>query len=221
MPTDAPIVMHDSGGAAWNHSGPIQAFTKPPAAAGFTVYNAGGRATTLADSNGGLRFSMTNGTTGYDCRVAVKAIAAAPYTWTAFLKPLAYADTQLFGLSLRQSSDGRIETFELSSTATLANAAFTFHNATANNTSTSPTYTQNTTGGIGPHIAFQISGGLWMQVQDDNTNRIYRISTDGLNWLTLRSVTRTTFLTPDEYGVCIFNSTAGNATMSCLYPSLG
>ncbi len=195
-------------------------YARPPLASAFTQYNAGGRTTTLTDDRGALKMSYADGTTGYDCRVAIKAIAAAPYTWTALIRSVTYADTQLFGLALRQSSNGSIETFEIASSGTMANNVWSYHNATASNTTQSPTYTQNATGGLGGITAHEASN-LWMQIYDDNTNRIYRVSSDGISWKTLRTISRTNFITPDQIGVMIFNSTASNAGQSVSFWSLG
>ena len=44
---------------------------------------------------------------------------------------------------------------------------------------------------------------IYLQIEDDNTNRIYRMGPDGLNYKTMHTVGRTDFLTPTHYGICI------------------
>ena len=57
------------------------------------------------------------------------------------------------------------------------------------------------------------SGVVWFQVEDNNTNLIFKISADGVNYITLGQEARTTFLTPDEYGIGVNNF--GNGAMVC------
>jgi hypothetical protein len=48
-----------------------------------------------------------------------------------------------------------------------------------------------------------------MQIEDDNVDLIYRVSADGVNFLTLGSEARLTFLTPDRIGCWINNVSNG------------
>lgn len=48
---------------------------------------------------------------------------------------------------------------------------------------------------------------VWLQIEDNNTDVIFRYSTDGVNFTLLFSQPRTTFLTPDQ--ICIFASNEG------------
>jgi len=51
---------------------------------------------------------------------------------------------------------------------------------------------------------------LWIQVEDDSTNRTWRVSTNGLEWVDLYQTASATFLTADHVGVVA----AGNAPNS-------
>jgi hypothetical protein len=42
---------------------------------------------------------------------------------------------------------------------------------------------------------------IWFRIQDDGTNRISSISTDGIHWVPFHTVGRTDFLTPDQVGI--------------------
>ena len=48
-----------------------------------------------------------------------------------------------------------------------------------------------------------------MQLEDNNTNRLWKYSADGLHWIQVYSESRTSFITPDEIGFYVEES--GNA----------
>lgn len=48
----------------------------------------------------------------------------------------------------------------------------------------------------------------WFQLEDDGVDRFYRVSPDGISWITLHQVTRTDFLTADE--ICFLVTLNGN-----------
>jgi hypothetical protein len=60
------------------------------------------------------------------------------------------------------------------------------------------------------------SGVVWMQIEDDNTNLIFRLSADGQNFIELGTQARAGFLTPDQVGVGInnFNSNSHPCQMT-------
>jgi hypothetical protein len=41
---------------------------------------------------------------------------------------------------------------------------------------------------------------LWLRMEDNNTNRIYYISVDGVNWIQVYSEARTTWITANQIG---------------------
>lgn len=49
------------------------------------------------------------------------------------------------------------------------------------------------------------AGVCWFQIEDDNTDLIFKFSADGVNFVTLGQEARLTFLTPDEIGFSINN----------------
>lgn len=51
---------------------------------------------------------------------------------------------------------------------------------------------------------------IWLQIEDDNTNRISRISQDGVTFELIHTVARTDFLTPDQYGFGIDSEGTGD-----------
>jgi len=54
------------------------------------------------------------------------------------------------------------------------------------------------------------SGVVWFQIEDNNTNLIFRLSADGVNFLTFGQEARLTFLTPDEIGFAVNNFGGAN-----------
>ena len=54
------------------------------------------------------------------------------------------------------------------------------------------------------------SGIVWFEIEDNNTNLIFKYSADGVNFIVLGQEPRTTFLTPDEIGVAINNFGSGS-----------
>ena len=46
---------------------------------------------------------------------------------------------------------------------------------------------------------------MWFQIEDNNTNLIFRFSADGVNFLDIGQEARTTFLTPDQIGFAVNN----------------
>ena len=57
-------------------------------------------------------------------------------------------------------------------------------------------------------------GIVWFEIEDNNTNLIFKFSADGVNFVTLGQEARTTFLTPDEIGFTINNF--GNANVESM-----
>ena len=59
---------------------------------------------------------------------------------------------------------------------------------------------------------------VWMRIRDDGTNRLAQFSGNGINWTTLGSTGRTTFLTPTYFGVHLSdNGVAANMGNTILH----
>ena len=56
----------------------------------------------------------------------------------------------------------------------------------------------------------------WLQIQDDTTDRFYKYSLDGVNFRTLYSHGRTTFITPNKIGFGIASYTSNEAVWSTI-----
>lgn len=206
----------------WNNinAGFFGPVTIPPLAGTFTQYNAGGRSTSLSTVNNTLLFSCTNGTTGYDARLGIQAIPGSTWTVIAHFAVVMEPVTNILaGIGCRQSSNGSIEMYEIQIDATTD--LITKHQAIANNTTTSPTYTQSSVSNAGNARSEYVgAGGYWMKLQDDGTNRLMSMSQNGADWSQLFSTGRTSFLTCDQWGIEIFSSNAAPGTISARFDSL-
>lgn len=192
-------------------------YLSPAVASAWTLYQAGGRLTTFVDSAGTLLLKCTNGVNGEDIRSFYQAIpgGAVPFTFTANVVVGVPENTATMqcGLALRQSGNGSVLLFTKRTDST-GNATFARHQATASDTTQSPTYAFNGEVTTSVDWAHNTSLGFWFQIQDDGANRFFRISENGRDWIDEATFEEAsgTFLTPDEFGFCIFSSNAGPTT---------
>ncbi len=184
--------------------------TTPPAVAGFTAINAGGRTTTSTDSYGGIYMVATDGASAADIRLLKIAKPAGAYTFTVHLVPTFGAGAKYpgAGICLRASGTGNIRAFGLVVNLdgiTFGPASLFNRLITASGTGASPTFTTSTdriTVTSCPLVS--TTGGIWLRVSDDNTtNRVWSISADGINWIVVLTEGRTVDFTADEIGLWI------------------
>lgn len=174
-----------------------------PVDASFAWINQGGASVTT-NANGGLFLRAPAGA-GVNLRVRKKSAPVGNYTLTAAMIFSVFdIDTQIAGLCLRQSSDGKIVTFEVA-----RDASATRHLIIGNFTNAT-TFSANVTSRLG--LGWGGPGVLFLRIQDNGTNRLYSYSHDGYNFIQLYSETRTTFLTADELGFFAYDA---NATYDC------
>ncbi len=176
-------------GSAWQIFGPRWKL-KRPVLGDYTANNsASGNAT-----HGGIYLSDSSAGAAYQVRSYTKSAPATPWTFTALVS--GQHDAAGFfnaGLCFRQSSDGKMVTF-----GPWWNVAGTtqFHIDNMTSATSQSSRPLSVT-------AFDGSPGgapFWMRVADNGTNRLCQMSADGWNWLTVYSVSRTTFLTADQLG---------------------
>jgi hypothetical protein len=180
--SDAYALWRDTG-AAWAPWGPIMPLTKPPALASFTWRNQG--SASAADDAGAI--VLQTPTAQISFKILEISAPTPPYTITAMILGaggilsnwgLCWTDGTKIACMIVDvnGNDPRIGSHKFNSV-----------------TSFSATYTSL----LIPHGA---KPALWLQVSDDNTNRICRFSNDGKNWYQVHSVGRTDFLTPTTVG---------------------
>lgn len=170
--------------------GGVYAPFRRPVSGDFAWINQGGASVTV--NSDGSNTILAPATAGTSIRLRKKTLPAPPYTITiALIASLPAVATALAGLFWRQSSDGKlISCVHYSNGAGLGGFACQDH-------------TNETTGGVSnANIDHNSSGVLWLQAEDNNTNRIARYSADGgRTFHILFSEGRTVFMTADEIGI--------------------
>jgi len=184
LPTDGVTLEYDTG-AVWTPWGSIFPFTRP-VLADFTWVNQG-TATAVEDA-GGI-YLHVSAETYYNHRILKKNTPSTPYIITAIININAIVvDYFTAGLIWRENSSGKLITIGLYSIS-----GQKFYIRKWNN----PT----TWAGDYLNLVDYSSGLIHLQLEDDGSNRIIRISRDGMNFITVHSVGRTDFLTADEVGI--------------------
>ncbi len=147
-------------------------------------------------------------------RIRVKTVPAAPYiVQMAFIPTFFDVNYSNCGMVLRDSGGGGLVTLDVRyNSALAATAAFS---ATTYNSPTSFNVLYTLTPASPSVLPFQTGLCMWMQIQDDNTHRIFSVSNDGVNWFQVLSVTRTDFITPDQIGYYV-ESSSPNTSDVCL-----
>jgi hypothetical protein len=184
LPTDSPYLFRDNG-ATWDAWGPIRRLTPPPTT-GWSWVNQG--AATVADAGGGI-FLSTAAVSSQN-RIRTRALAATPYTLTASLLPLVGIGTNnLCGVGIRQSSDGKLILFSVGGGGSGGESIFisrfsspnAFVSAALNNT----------------YIWSQMYPPT-LRIVNNATNRLYQITADGVNFVTLATTAHNDYLVEDE-----------------------
>ncbi len=204
LPNNSPDIERYSG-SAWTLWGPVYPFTRPVAAQ-FAFINQGGAS--LVDNTNSLCLLAPQNSGSHNARILKKAAPATPYTITVFIKAtiLSSSSDDRHGLVFRDSVSGKFSAFQSC--------------GTANGTELRVTYYSSPTTPISNGVAFGFSGvPEWLQISDDGTNRIYRISVDGLNWSQYYTEVRTANLTADEVG-WFCNPLGGNSVNVDVYTTL-
>ena len=168
--------------------GTSQQLTPPPTVSNWTWVNQG--SATATDQTDTIFFQdQLTGTSTISWRMLARAIASAPYTYTVGIIPQPCITNYMsIGIGLRDSASGKIVVMvrEHNSNPVLGIAKYTDANTFSAWYSGSP-YNFGDGGGI-----------IWFQVSDNSTNRIWRVSLDGVNFMDVLSTTNTDFCTPNQ-----------------------
>lgn len=167
-------------------------------------------------NQGSATFSLANGfgyltspTTGAaNFRIIKRLVPTAPYRLTLGFVPFHHpSGNNQRGVILRESSSGKLVSWVVNWAAGgPIFEALKWNSPTSANSS----YT------ITPNSAAHLRGPLhFLQIHDDNTNRLFKYSVDGVNFFQVGSSTRTDFITPDEVGFAVNpDSSTGFGAMS-------
>lgn len=199
-------------GSAWVPWGPLFPLTDPSLASISTWVNQGGAS--VSTTNGGILLSAP-AAAGDNIRLRVKTAPATPYKITAMLKGFGAVNAANVGLAFRESGSGKIAlamlggafTGKLTSAPALASITFT------NPTTFNAVYVSNNF----PEFPLQMPPAF-LRIEDDGTNRIISISSDGINFMAYHTVIRTDFLTADQVGFFV-NSVSSTAAAGALLMS--
>lgn len=172
--------------------------SRPNPAADWTVATSGNA--TLTDSKGALYLGTSSNNIG-SMEMALRAVPTPPYTMTFKILP------QFLG-----GSGGEFPQYGIlfsNANTTALTGAHVFRLFTASSSSQfialqSATFTNHGFGGQANTVQYTQSVlwgyDWWIQMFDDNTNRGFRISRDGENFMLFQSIGRTTVFTPTHYG---------------------
>ena len=161
-----------------------------PSKAMFTDI-AGGAATT-ADVKGGISITHAADASVYAIYGMDVAVPSAPYTMTAkmdFNGSVPQSSLSICGILL--SNGTSLETLGL-----VNNNGAGVYNIFVSD------WTSRASVASSPSVlnAPWFSSGMWLRVADDNANRTWSISKDGVSFTTLYSVARTSYITPTRIG---------------------
>lgn len=187
------------GSTAWKSLGwaTDTPFTPPPST-GWSTTTLG--STTITDNNTDRLMTIPSAA-GDNHRVEYRTLSpASNYTLTVYINAVpGVLNTTVFlaGLYLRNSVSGSLVKFGVDFRAA---ATSLYIQKWTNPTTFSADYASISTSLVGYMPQ-------WLRIVDDGTNRILKISSDGLDWYTLHTVGRTDFITPDQIGWGSSNST--------------
>jgi hypothetical protein len=205
------VLTYNSGSGLWVPVAPASAGTTnvvpetdyativAPINSDFAWVNQG--SSTIRDDTTAVVLTGAGTASGANIVARVKTAPAIPYTITVHLLPRMFSKAfQSYGVCFRQSSDGKLQVFDvLNSDAGLSTPLL------RSTKFTSPTVFS------ADYTSLRVADQpRWLQISDDGTNRICRVSSDGVDWHVLHSVGRTDFLTANQIGFMI--STENSAT---------
>lgn len=187
LPTEG-LVSQDSG-LAWDMM-PYHRFT-PPASGDFTWVNQG--TATVADTKGMMVLTTPSVASGESLRCLVKTAPATPYEITVAMlaQSPGYSTNNVsqFGICWRESGSGKLLTYGFGTQNYPQGFYYTQW--------TNPTTPTNQFVYTAPW-----SWPLWIRFSDDGTNRMVKISGDGVTFQPVQAPQgRTVYLTADQVGV--------------------
>lgn len=188
--SDSGLIAHRAS-SAWRYYGPVHEFTLPPAVGQWTALNLSTNA--LGSwTRGVIDFydttSAGNNMRGYHrpLPTPAKVIMAAQFC-------LESGNNIRMGMFVRESSSGKLRAFQLvSSQSTVGISSWASESSFAAGT---------TTQGIG---AVSLGALIWMKYEEDNTNRNFSVSCNGVNWLLLLSEAKDYYCIADQVGFAGF-----------------
>ena len=165
---------------------------KPLQAADFTIVNLGSHA--VANQCNSVAMSGGAGVGQSNITMLAKPIPATPYTVTLHAKDFQLGAAYYgYGLCFRDSVGKHIA----------ANVCYSGGSIYSNTSRVEAYYDVNSIAGAFASGADCIWDQQWFRVKDNGTNLYFYISADGVNWFLLYTLSRATWVTPDQVGFFI------------------
>lgn len=197
--SDTPYTFVATATNTWQALYRGQAVTIPPSS-GWTEVNKGG--SDVITYSGAINVFGVSAASENNI-LLVRTAPTPPYTIEAAIQfTMPYINFSSTGLCFRQSSDGKLVRF-----AHITDSAYKI----------SHTYLSSPTTGVsnGKTASWWPRETLWMRIEDDNTDRNYYLSPDGVNWFEFYTETRTSNLTADQVGFLV-GKASGDSISSTL-----
>lgn len=190
--SDVPIMGRDNG-SSLDYFGPLL-----PATSIFNyVWTQVNLGNALYYTAQGAITIVLPGVAGDNLRIWDRPTRATPWTVTCYFSPtLVNSNYSQAGICLRESSSNKVVGFIFDHAGNVTVYKFT------NLTTFSANYLS-----VAQYSAY--SNPKIFRITDNGTNRIFQISVDGFNFITIYSVSRTDFCTPDRVGILVNNNNAG------------
>jgi hypothetical protein len=183
---------------------------RKPVLADYAAINLAGGS--LNDSSNGL--FLQDSTAEEGLHIYKLAAPSTPYTITARMSgmmELQSSKSPGFGLCFRASGSAKVETIMASNNSGVGANPGCWVGVDY--------WTDSTTfsSALASAICFTCSlDDLWFKISDDGTNKLFYVSSDGVNWIQLLSETRTTNLTANEVGWFIRTNNAAQVVAALL-----
>lgn len=182
LPSDGVALYRDTGAAhaGW---GPLFPLTDPT----LQTWSWDNQQSASVDtSKGGINL-IAPALAGDQLHVRYHTAPATPYTVTALLLATVVTTVSGFGIAFRESGTGKLVILDLTNAAGAIEKWTSATAISAGYQSFNKTYT---------------GGPIFLQITDNGTNLLFKISTDGIYFVQLHSVSRTDFMAggPDQVG---------------------
>jgi hypothetical protein len=180
-----PVLLRDTG-SAWTLFGPLFKLTNPMAQTWSWGRNLDGSGASLTErtfSTSLSRAASNSGSAGLEARE--KNTPSSPFNVTALLQyHWAQGDYHLKFLALRESATGKTVQLRYQVNTYDGTALILVVRASTDYESTSESTVANITVGF-------VSGPVWLRIEDNGTDYIFKYSLDGTIWMTAHTESKT------------------------------
>lgn len=173
---------------------------------------------TATDSGGGINIVATTHSSNEGVEALVKTAPTLPYIFTVHMQDYSWMNAggaggwwYMAGIIIRNSTSGKLIIFGTKNDGTNSLPTASYINITTYSSVTAGVANIYYTAGV----AWDTSN-LWFRIENNNTNRLYSMSRDGINWTQLYSEGNSTYMAENQIGIYT-NPWQGN--IYCTYDS--